>query len=143
MIVQPFQPEHLERLLLQPAQEYARPYLSDPAYAKALVLPGHSFTALDGDRVLACAGIIPLWEGRAEAWALMGRDLRAHFLAIHHATRRFLNACGMRRVEAAVDAQFGCAKGWIEALGFEEEGVLRAYTPDGRDCIRYARVRHG
>lgn len=139
MNIVPYTPAHLESLLLQPAQDLARPLLASPEYRQALAVPGMAFTALDGDRVLCCAGLMPLWEGRAEAWALMGADLRPQFLRIHYATKRFLNACGMRRVEAAVDAHFGCAKEWIEALGFEFEGVLHAYTPDGRDCLRYAR----
>lgn len=140
MRIEPYSPAHLEALLLQPAQEFARPLLANPDYRQALAVPGMAFTALDGDRVLACAGLMPLWEGRAEAWALMSHDLRSHFLGIHYATKRFLNACGMRRVEAAVDAQFGCAKEWIEALGFKFEGPLASYTPDGRDCLRFARV---
>lgn len=140
MKVVPYQPEHLKSLLLQPGQSRARPYLERADYATALVMPT-SFTALEGDRVLACAGVIPLWQGRGEAWALMGSDLRRHFLCIHRATLRFLEACGLQRVEAAVDAEFCEAVEWIEMLGFKHEGPLRKYTPDGRDCIRYARVR--
>lgn len=142
MRVEAYRPEHLQSLLLQPAQEFVRPYLSRPEYGKALVMPT-SFTALDGDRVLCCAGIIPIWEGRAEAWALMAADLRREFIYIHHAAKRFLNSCGFRRVEAAVDSQFCAAVEWIEMLGFKYEGPLRGYTPDGRDCIRYARVNRG
>lgn len=141
MRIEPYTPAHLQRLLLQPAQVAMRPYLSDPGYARALDIPGKAFAAVEGDQVLACAGIIPMWEGRAEAWALLAADLKPHFLGIHYATKRFLNACGMRRIEAAVDAQFGCARGWVEALGFIYEGPLAKYTPDGRDCLRYARVK--
>ncbi len=141
MLIVPYQPAHLEALMIQPSQAAIRPQLASAEYRAALGVPGMSFTALDGDRVLVCAGLMPSWEGRAEAWALMSTDLRVHFLAIHYATKRFLNACGIRRVEATVDAEFGCAKAWIEALGFRYEGPLEAFTPDGRDCMRYARVR--
>lgn len=141
MIVIPYKPSHLESLLLQPAQAPARTYFENPDYARALDRPGNSFTAMDGDRVLAIAGVVPLWEGRAEAWALLGSDLKRDFIGIHRATLRFLDVCGFRRVEAAVDAQFCQAVDWVKLLGFECEGPLKAYTPDGRDCIRYARVR--
>lgn len=140
MIVIPYKPEHMESLLLQPSQAYMRTYLERPEYRRALAIDGKSFTALDGDRVLGCAGIVPIWDGRAEAWAILARDLRREFLAIHHATKRFLAVCGVRRIEAHVDADFGCAKQWIERLGFVNEGPLAKYTPDGRDCIRYAKV---
>lgn len=141
MRIVPFQPAHLDALMLQPAQEMARPLLADADYRKTLTVPGMAFSAIDGETVLCCAGLLPYWEGRAEAWALMGADLRHTFLGIHYATKRFLNACGVRRVEAAVDPDFGCAREWIEALGFQFEGLMPAYTPDGRDCSRYARVR--
>lgn len=141
MIITPYQPTHLDALMLQPAQEMARPLLADPEYRKALAVPGMAFSALDGDRVLCCAGLIQYWEGRAEAWALMGQDLKRDFLRIHYATRRFLDVCGFRRIEATVDPDFGCARAWIEALGFKYEGLMPGYTPDGRDCFRYARVK--
>ena len=141
MIIVPYNPAHLESLLLQPAQAYMRPFFENAEYGKALAIAGKSFTAIDGDRVLGCAGLIPYWEGRAEAWALLAKDIKGQFIHIHLAAVRFLDACGFRRVEAHVDADFGCAKKWIEMLGFEFEGPLKAYTPDGRDCLRYARVR--
>ena len=141
MIIVPFHPDHLDALLLQPAQAYMRAFLSHPGYGQALAIPGKAFSALDGDTVLGCAGILPLWESRAEAWALFGGDLKRHFVQIHRATLRFLDACPIRRIEATCDAGFCDAKRWIELLGFAYEGPLRAYTPDGRDALRYARIR--
>lgn len=140
MRIEPFKPEHLKRLLLQPKQETIRPFFENPEYGK-LLANDLAYTAFDGSRVLCCAGLIPLWEGRAEAWALMGDDLKRDFLKIHHAVRLFLNASNIRRIEAMVDAQFESAKAWVEMLGFQNEGLMRAYTPDGRDCIRYAKMK--
>lgn len=140
MEIVPFMPSHLDNLLLQPAQAYMRPFFANKKYGTSLAVPDKSFAALDGDRVLACAGVLPLWEGRAEAWALLSPDLKRNFVHIHFATARFLGACGIRRIEAHVDAELGCAKRWVEMLGFEYEGPLRSFTPDGRDCLRYARV---
>jgi hypothetical protein len=141
MVIVPYQPEHLERLLLQPSQAYMRPYLSDPEYKRALKVEGKSFTAISGENILACAGVMPIWKGRGEAWALMTLDFKHDFLAFHYAAKRFLNIVDMTRVEAHVDVGFDCAKRWVERLGFEFEGKMRAYTPDGRDCLRYARVK--
>lgn len=141
MIVIPYQPAHLRSLLLQPAQAAMVSYFDNPAYAKALNVPGKSFTAMDGERVLAIAGVIPIWKGRGEAWALLGGDIRRHFLAIHHAVARFLDVCELTRIEAAVDADFPQGRAWVERLGFTYEGPLAKYTPDGRDCLRYARIK--
>jgi RimJ/RimL family protein N-acetyltransferase len=141
MQIVPYKPEHLTNLLLQPAQAYMRPFFDDPQYGRALAIPGKAFTAIECDRVLGCAGLIPYWEGRAEAWSLLANDIKGNFVPIHMAALRFLDSCGFRRVEAHVDADFGCAKRWMDMLGFQYEGPLKAYTPDGRDCLRYARVR--
>lgn len=141
MNIIPYKAEHLDALLLQPAQEGVRRYFGDPEYGKMLELPGHAFTAMEGDRVLAMAGVMPRWEGRAEAWALLSGDLKAHFLRIHCAIRRFLRETPIRRIETAVDANFPEGIAWAEALGFKNEGLMRRYTPEGRDCFRFARIK--
>lgn len=140
MIIEPFKPEHIENLLIQPAQAFMRPLMSNPDYGRTLAM-GPAYSALEGGLVLGCAGVIPLWDNRAEAWALMGADLKRHFVRIHRAALRFLDGCPIRRIEAHCDADFCDAKTWLELLGFQYEGFMRAFTPDGRDALRYARVR--
>lgn len=141
MMIEAFRPDHLDRLLLQPRQQHVRQLFVNPDYGQYLA-NGLSYAAVEGDTVLVCAGLLPMWEGRAEAWALMGADLKRNFVAIHNAAQRFLSVADFRRIEAVVDAEFCSARKWIERLGFEYEGPARAYTPDGRDCIRYAKVRN-
>lgn len=141
MQILPYTPKHLENLLLQPSQEYMRPMMLKKEYQDVLNVQGKAFSAVKGGQVIACAGILPMWEGRAEAWALMNRDIKTEFIHIHRATLRFLEICGVRRVEAHIDRDFGCAVRWIEMLGFEFEGNEAKYTPDGRDTMRYARVK--
>jgi len=141
MIVTPYKPAHLESLLLQPDQAHMVSLLANPAYRQSLAIEGKSFTAMEGTRVLGCGGLIPLWEGRAEAWSLLSSNLRREFVGIHRAALRYLDSCGFRRIEATVDAQFERAVVWIEMLGFTYEGPLAKYTPDGRDCLRFARIR--
>ena len=70
MIIEPFRPDHLDRLLLQPMQQRSRVFFGNPDYGKCLA-NGLAYAAVEGDTVLACAGLLPMWEGRAEAWALM------------------------------------------------------------------------
>lgn len=140
MNIIPFQPIHLKLLMLQPQQEHARQYLGQPEYARTL-MSGPAFTAMEGERVIAMAGVLPYWEGRAEAWALLSGDLKRHFLRIHRAVLRFLETSDIRRIETAVDANFPQAIAWAEKLGFKCEGLMIGYTPEGRDCYRFARVK--
>lgn len=140
MIVEPFRPDHLESFIAQPAQEYARANLGSAAYRQALVGP-YSFAGLIDGRVVACAGVVPLWEGRADAWALVAQDIGPLGMhRLHFAVARHLKRFSFRRIEAACDASFLQAHRWLELLGFAYEGPLKAYTPDGRDCLRFARI---
>lgn len=141
MIVERFKPEHLESLVLQPAQEFARATVAEKGYGESLA-KFDSFTASVDGRVVACAGVIPMWNGRGDAWALIARDIGAKGMhELHYAVLRYIRASSLRRVEACCDATFEQAHRWLMLLGFSYEGPLRKYFPDGRDGIRFAMVR--
>lgn len=138
MIVERFRPEHLEQLILQPAQEFAG---LNRGHAESLSKT-ESFAGLIDGRVVACAGVTPLWDGRGEAWALIARDIGAKGMhELHFQAKRYLSGSALRRIEASCDATFMQAHRWLFLLGFKFEGPLRKYTPDGRDCLRFARVK--
>lgn len=142
MIVVPFQPVHLDRLELQGSQAWLGEVL-DPSYGAAMKAAGPCYTALDGERVVACAGIVNMWENRAHAWALIAHDAGRHFVAVVRAIQRFLDMQDIRRIETTVDVGFEQGHRMIKMLGFtlETPEPMRAYTPDGRDCYLYARIR--
>jgi RimJ/RimL family protein N-acetyltransferase len=60
---------------------------------------------------------------------------------IDRVARRMLRNCPRRRIQATTDPEFGPGQRWLLMLGFVQEGRLRAYTPDGRDQLMYARIR--
>lgn len=140
MNIVPFEPEHLRTLVLQDAQAWMGPMLQAD-YGESLKRSGPCFTALDGEQVLACAGVMRMWDNRDQAWALMGAESGRHFVAIYRGIRRFLDMHDTRRVEATVDSGFDAGHRLMRLLGFQREGCMRAYLPDGRDCDLYARVR--
>lgn len=141
MIVVPYKAHHLERLCIQEAQAYLSPYLT-PEMAKALEL-GVAFTALEGDRVLACSGVVDMWDNRCVAWAYLDQRPGHHFVSVHRAVARFLEGYPCRRIEATVDAGFDDGHRWIKKLGFKLETPepMQAYTPDGRAAYLYSRVK--
>jgi hypothetical protein len=140
MTIVPFKPEHISTLVLQDAQSWMGPMLK-PEYGVALQKGGPCFTALDGDRVLGCAGVVKMWEGRDQAWALLARDCGGHFIGIYRGIRRFLELHDTRRIEATVDARFDAGHRLMRLLGFKREGTMLAYLADGRDCDLYSLVR--
>lgn len=135
-----FKPEHLESLVLQDAQSWMQPML-DADYGTALSNAGLGFTLEHDGTVIACAGIVNMWENRAQAWALMSADSGRHFVRIFRAMSSFLDLQDTRRIEATVDANFVQGHRMIRMLGFQLEGLMRAYLPDGRDVCLYGRVK--
>lgn len=139
MIV-PFQPEHLSQLMLQPSQVYMQPMLANTLYGKYLFDAGPAYSCVIDDMVLACAGLIPQWENRTMAWALIASEAGKHFVSIHRAVKRTFAMHPYRRIETTVNVGFEEGYRWANLLGFEREGLMRKYLPDGGDCYLYARV---
>ena len=133
----PLHAEHFEQL--------PTPVFLSPPAAEALCDAELSGTArLDG-RVVMSAGIFPEWQGRGRAWILAdmrrGRlPLRAWVLLRREirAILRRAEACGYRRIDATVDADFAGGIAFAESLGFVVEGLAEQYGPDGRDHLYYA-----
>jgi RimJ/RimL family protein N-acetyltransferase len=94
--------------------------------------------------VLACGGWSFLWEGVALAWLVLGRDADgADLRRIARLARAKLAECSARRLETTVRVDFPIGVRFLEWLGFEVEGVLRAFGPDGASHLMMARVREG
>jgi len=142
MRVVPFDPSHLEILELQESQQLFRKFF-DKNYGPALQASGPCFTAIDDGQVLICAGAARQWDNRAIAWSLISAHAGRQFVRIHKAVTRFLETTDFNRIEAFVDADFEQAHRWIEMLGFQREGYMRQFTPDGRDSFLYARLKNG
>lgn len=143
MQVKPFRSDHLRQLLLQPANYYMRPMLSDPSYASVLEQQDASFAVLSDDGlVIGCGGIFPLWAGRALAWSVLAANSGRYMVPIHLITRRLLRMRSERRIEATCDSDFKAAHRWLLLLGFECEAQrMEGFAPDGRPHSLYARIQ--
>ena len=97
MIVERFKAEHLENLVLQPAQEYARANIAAKGYGESLA-KFDAFSAIVDGRVVACAGVVPVWDGRGDAWALIAADIGPGGMHdLHFAVKRYLRQSTLRR----------------------------------------------
>lgn len=136
-----YKAEHLHEIDLQDGQAYLSNWIT-PDLAASLETVGHGYTGFEGDTPMGCAGILPVWQGRAIAWAYLSKHVtRANFIEVHNIVARFLETCYIQRIEMTVDCDFKQGHRWARALGFVKEADrLRAYRPDGGDCALYARV---
>lgn len=139
----PFVPYHVARIELQQTQEKDAAYCT-PERAAALV-NDMAWSVIQGDEIWASGGILPVWEGRAIAWALLSHRIGpSRFRRIHTLVKRGLEEAHRRgywRIETTVDPEFDNAARWVAALGFRYEGRMRKFGPDGRDHLLVARVR--
>lgn len=135
-----FKAEHYFKLNEQEATSYVNAFMSEKAI-KALENNEHSYSIFINGRLIACAGLVQFWHGRAEAWAMIDKDCRKEFVALHNIVKRFLKACPVKRVEAVVDANFEQGHKWVNYLGFTIEApLMKAYGINGGDCTLYSRV---
>ena len=140
MIVLPFQRDHLQRMVIQQRQQGLEHLLTDDVYS--VLANSSAYTALDGDEILACAGVIEVAPGRSVAWAYISQDVGRRMRGVTRAVKGFLDMSQFRRIEMDVDCEFPQAHRWARMLGFEMECERRrSFTPDGRDCALYAMVR--
>ena len=140
MEVIPFKQEHLKKIIVQQNQVEQMHLLTEDV-CKMLEL-GSAYTAMDGEEVLACAGVIEITKGRAAAWSYLSQNIGSRLIYVTRAVKRFLHAAQFRRIEMDVDCDFKQAHRWANMLGFELECERRrSFTPDGRDCALYAIVR--
>lgn len=135
----PFEPGHVERMKLQHRQINALS-VATGQYLFALKVGGLSATAMDGATVLACAGIVIEPFGSGTLWSFVSDEAGRHFVRLDRCVRRMLSIPRLRRIDATTEVGFAQGCRWLEMLGFENEGVMRKYGPDGADHYRYARV---
>lgn len=140
-----FAPDDVLALDVQPSQRgqlgIYEPVL-DLTHGRMLEASGPAWTAVQGERVLCCAGFGEAFgTAHAYCWALLGRGLGgAHFALRRFIAERMAEA-PYRRIEAMVRAGCKAEVQWVELLGFEREGLLRAWGPKGEDHLVYALVR--
>lgn len=140
MNIVPFKAEHLDELIVQPAQRHLDGWVANANY-KALEGP-HAFSIFNEDKCVFCGGVAEIWPGRAQAWSVMAQDAGKIMARITRSTRRLMDLVPWRRIEITVDCEFPQGHRWARLLGFHLECErMTAYTPDGRDAALYARVR--
>ncbi len=135
----PFRAQHLEAIDVQAPQRFASPFLT-AAHGRLLEGAGVARTAVADGEIVGCAGLVPIWDHRAVAWALLAETTPALFFRAHRAARRFLERSTIRRIETYVRSDHAEGHRWARALGFEFEcGPLRHFDPFGHDYDVYVR----
>jgi hypothetical protein len=145
MEIIPFKSEHAEFILSQQlnAHElYLKP--EHRKYAQYLNRVGMSFTALVNNKPIAAGGMYLLWDGVAEGWVMATKDIWEYRITMARNFKEkfdiLVKTSKVKRIQTNVKANFKLGHRFAEWLGFEKEGLMKYYGPDGSDYIRYARI---
>lgn len=142
MRIVPLKRWHLDNIEMQDAQDYVARWLTPEI--KNVMENTCAFAAMDGERVLGCAGVIEMWEGRGAVWSMLGKDLGKQFIGVHRAVKSFLDNSRFRRLEATVDVGHEEGERWIKMLGFTlETPDMPLYLPNGGNAAMYVRLNKG
>lgn len=139
MKVIPFEKKHLLTANIEGGEEHRRLLVEN-----LKINGGPAYTLLDerGD-IVAMAGVEIIWPGVGHAWAVMTGLIKKYPVALTKETRRYLEKIikehRLHRVQADVIEGFEQAECWIALLGFDYEGPLNRYGPNGDNFFRYAR----
>lgn len=106
-----------------------------------------AFTAVFEDKIVGVGGAIILWEGVAEFWLMLTADCKKEGIfgiialqAIKNKVDDLIRQYKLRRAQCTVRIDFPKARKMVVALGFELEGLMKCYCPDGCDVWLYARI---
>lgn len=142
--ITPFQREHL-RLIRGRAYEEEVIRLTGRDYSDIFVT-GPAFTIWDGGAPVAAGGVVVLWKGVGEAWLHLSQWFPEHPLSAFRIVRQLLNAiihdAQLRRVQAPIRLDMPANIRLVEHLGFEPEGILKRWGPEGADYVMYARMEN-
>jgi hypothetical protein len=111
--------------------------MGTPGAVEAAARSGYALALLDGGRIVAAGGLLPIWAGRGLCWFMpsIWMELRHYARVLHRCRRELvrLQAEGFRRIDCTVGTTKAPAIRWAERLGFKCEGTLLRYGPSGED----------
>lgn len=139
----PFRVEHAS--LIKARDRTAAPLpISTEDILQAQAACGHAITALLHGTPAACFGSVYIWTGVEEMWCLLEERSRKYALyltKIAIAFRDFRAISGnLHRLQITVRCDDIRAVRWGNAIGFETEGRMKRYGPDGSDFFLMSRT---
>lgn len=146
----PFKPEHIDQIKLRESHEAKASIMAEgvgPQIVKTIAAHGQALTIADGNEILAVvtwfvprAGVIDI--GMYAAQGIYERPVSYLRFAVKR-FKTFLKSLEGEDVRRIQTLSFPDVKHdrWMRGLGFECEGTMRRFAPDGRDMRLWAIIR--
>lgn len=105
---------------------------------------GPCFTGFWNTVPVVCAGIIVLWPGLGEGWAYTSGWVWDHPVTFYRNFKRVMEhaakEANLARLQVSVAENHFVSRLWLLRMGYQEEGLMRKYGPEGADYVRMARI---
>ena len=113
-----------------------------PEMVFQFVMNGKAWAARYNGKVVAMAGYLPVWEGRAILWGLIGSDAGPAMASLFQRTKKELKQVQIDfpRVEAYAARNHEAAHRLLKLLGFVCESKRMKNFHNGKDYSLYAKV---
>lgn len=143
MKIEVFKTEHLKKI--NPVggwagYEWAKNVLNLSTESDGVV----AFTVFDKNIAIGIVGVLSIWDGLGDAFTIISKDIKNHGRAAYEAAGLLVptifNSMKLRRLQATVLVGFDVGVKFIENIGFQREGIMKKWTPDGDDVYIYAMV---
>ena len=143
--VVPFMSAHGEDLLKIQTGEGASDRLRiEKNWVQNVAIPDHSYSMISNGHLIAAGGIFPIWTSTGEAWLIpsdrVSRVKKSFAYSVRHVFGLLVEENSYRRVQASARADYRGGQRFLEWLGFEREGLMKSYGPDGADYVMYGKV---
>ncbi len=141
-----YEQSHLHELMDGPLNAGAPEHIGYMrSYAEELQQPGWSFTLIENGYIICCAGIVNMWPGVGEAWFVASSKIHEYprpFIRFAKTEmKRVIDENQLWRVQAVCKSDWPAAIKFAHFLGFNSEGLMRKYGPEGLDYIRVAWIK--
>jgi hypothetical protein len=132
---------HIELIKAQEAQQCEVKY--NPVVTADMIDQSVALSAWVNELCVAAGGVMPVWGGRAVAWALFSDRARPAMTAIVRQLRFTLDTYPAKRIEMTVRAEFAAGCRLARVLGFrcETPHGMASFYPDGSTAYLYARTQ--
>jgi hypothetical protein len=113
-----------------------------PEMVYQFVMSGKAWAARHNGKVVAMAGCVKVWDGRAILWGLIGSDAGPVMSALYRRTKKELEGAQVDfpRVEAYAARNHEAAHRFLKLLGFTRESKSMRKFHNNHDYSLYAKV---
>jgi len=144
--IKPFKAEHAMQLELRPEESEAKDNLDlYKQFADMHYSNGPACSLYYQGKLLFCCGVVLMYPGVGLAWIACDKAIKGFGRECLHYGRMILDEIieqyKLHRVQAEIKSSVDYFHKFILRLGFEEEGTMRKYGPDGSDYILYSRSK--